>query len=90
MALKTATATFLSVDQNWQDETTIYWFRLDGTDYGTKIEFDGETFGIAESGGDDRILDEDGSPLTEGDHQTIAVRNTAEVTDTLREQASGL
>jgi len=79
-----ATATFIEKDQNWQNETTIYWFELSGEDQGTEIEFDGETFGIAESGPDSCVVDSEGFPLTEGDHQTIAVRNTIEVTDEMR------
>lgn len=79
-----ATATFIEKDQNWQSETTIYWFELSGEDRGTGIEFDGETFGIAESGPDSRVVDSEGAPLAEGDHQAIAVRNTAQVTDEIR------
>lgn len=85
-----ANATFIEVDQNWQDETTIYWFRLDGEDHGTKVQFEDETFGIAESGGDSRVLDEDGAPLAEGDSQAIAVRNTVSITDEFRREVSGL
>jgi len=49
------------------------WYELHGTDIGTGIEFDGDVYGSTD---DDRVLDEDGAPLTEGDRQTIAVRNT--------------
>lgn len=79
-----ATATFIEKSQNWQEETTTYWFELNGEDYGTGIEFDGETFGIAESGPDSQVVDSEGAPLTDGDHQAIAVRNTVEVTDEMR------
>lgn len=78
-----ATATFIEKDQNWQDQTAIYWFELIGEDYGTGIEFEGETFGIAESGGASRVLDCDGCPLTNG-HEELAVRRCAKVTDDLR------
>jgi len=49
------------------------WVELDGTDYGTNYEFDNTTYGITD---DDVILDCDGAPLTEGDFETIAVRNS--------------
>ena len=56
-------ATYTSKDQNWQDETTIYWFEISG---------------------DDTVVDCDGSPCTEGDAVTIAVRKVAIVTDDMR------
>lgn len=74
-------------DQNWQDQTTIYWFELYGEEYGTGIEFDGETFGIAESDEPSKVLDSDGVPLPECEHTTIAVRNTIKVTDEMRANA---
>ena len=77
-------ATYTSKDQNWQDETTIYWFEISGDDTGTGASFDAQVFGIAESGGDDTVVDCDGSPCTEGDAVTIAVRNVAIVTDDMR------
>lgn len=49
------------------------WYRLDGVDYGTGHTFDGAVYGITD---DSIILDEDGCPLTEGNVETIAVRNT--------------
>jgi len=77
-------ARYLTKDQNWQDETTIYWFELTGTDYGTGVEFDGQTFGVAESGPDSMIVNADGAPLVDGDHEEIAVRKHCLVTDELR------
>ena len=82
--MKNATATFIGADQNWKDETTVYWFRLNGTDYGTDVDFDSDVYGIAESGPNSSVLNEDGYPLTEGDHETVAVRNAVSVTDDLR------
>ena len=46
---------------------------MNGHDFGTDTEIDNEVFGITE---DDRVLDCDGAPMTEGDYLTIAVRNT--------------
>lgn len=84
MSLITATAKFTGKDQNWEEESTIYWFTLSGTDYGTEVEFNDEVFGIEESGDDTRVLDADGGPLTDSDYTTIAVRKTAIVTDEMR------
>ena len=76
---------FIESDQNWTEEKTTYWFKLTGTDYGTDIEFNGETFGVVESGCDTPVIvAADGSPLTNGDHAEIAVRRNAVVTDEMR------
>ena len=83
-------ATFLNADQDWQTETTRYWFTLTGTDYGTGVEFDSDEFAVAESGGDSLILDADGCPITPGDALEIAVRKAAIVDDAMRAEASGL
>lgn len=58
------------------NENGVKWVEVSGTDYGTSFEFDvAEVFGITE---DNKILDCDGCPLTEGDHLEIAVRNAIE------------
>ena len=49
------------------------WVELTGTDFGTKYEFNNDVYGITN---DDVILDCDGSGLTDGDYETIAVRNS--------------
>lgn len=51
------------------------WFELNGVDYGTEYEFDGSVYGVTD---DNVILDADGCTITEGDVETIAVRNTIE------------
>jgi len=79
-----ATAKFISKDQNWQEESTTYWFQITGLHEGTGRKFDGETFGICESGSGSRVLDCDGCPITFGDGEEIAVRNTAIITDEMR------
>lgn len=85
-----ATATFTSADQNWQSESTTYWFDIEGTEKGTGWEFQGtETYGIVESGTDTTVVDCDGRSMTEGDNETIAVRNIAVVNDAIRKEASG-
>lgn len=67
------TTTVKTIETN---ENGVKWVEVSGTDYGTKWEFDGaEVFGITE---DNKILDCDGCPLTEGDYLEIAVRNAIE------------
>jgi len=51
-------------------ESGVEWFEITGEQNG--FEFDGELVGVTE---DDRILDCDGCPYTEGDHIEIAIRN---------------
>ncbi len=57
-------------------ENGVKWYELDGADYGTSVEFNSEIVGVTE---DDRILDCDGIPYTEGDYQTIAIRNALDI-----------
>ena len=80
-----AQATYISKDQNWQDETTTYWFELTGTDYGTGYEFNGEKYGVVEDDSMDYV-DEDGTPINWSDNRGVAVRNTVYVTDEIRAQ----
>lgn len=81
---------FIEAEQDWANETTRYWFELNGTDYGTNCEFKDEKFAIAESGQETKVLDSDGCPITEGDGVYIAVMKNAIVTDEIRKEASGL
>lgn len=71
-------------DQNWQEESTTYWFELTGEDTGTDCVFDGECFGVCEQGSDSRILDCDGCPMTVGDRAEIAASRHCVVTDDIR------
>ena len=80
----TATATYTSKDQDLTRESTTYWFELSGEDYGTNKRFDGEVFGVCESGPDVTYLDGDGYPMTDGDAIAIAVRKACVVTDEIR------
>jgi hypothetical protein len=82
-----ATAAFNSKDQDWNNESTTYWFEISGTDYGTGVDFEeyaGELFGICESGPEMKVLDNDGAPLTGSDALAIAVTSCAMVTDGMR------
>ena len=56
------------------NENGVKWVELNGLDFGTNYQLK-DVYGVTE---DDRILDCDGSPLTEGDLQTVAVRNALE------------
>jgi len=74
-------------------ENGVRWVSLSGIDSGTGIEFDGDVFGIDGR----RVLDCDGSPLTDGDHEVIAVKNSARISanerkakERERKRASGL
>ena len=88
-----ASATYNGKQVYSQDRSTTYWFNVDGLDQGTGVEFDGEEYGIAEQWSDDDDDDDgenvrvacDGSPQTEGDRKTIALRNTIEITDEMRQ-----
>jgi len=76
---------FLEAEQNWQEESTTYWFELSGRDYGTEYEFNSDVYGVIESGSDDAVIvNADNCPLTEGDAETVAVRNSVAVTDNIR------
>ena len=45
-------ATYTTKDQNWNDETTTYWFDVDG-----------ETYGVVDAGHDGKsVVDCDGVP----------------------------
>lgn len=67
------TVTTKKIDTN---DNGVSWYELNGTDYGTTVEFECETVGVTD---DNRILDCDGIPCTEGDRNTIAVRNTLKI-----------
>ena len=54
---------FNGKDQNWMNETTVYWFEIDGTDYGTEKTFDCQMFGIADCNGHLTVVDIEGYPV---------------------------
>lgn len=55
-----------------EDDGTRRWYELNGMDYGTGREFENDLYAVTKDG---TILDSDGYPLTDGDGETIAVRN---------------
>ena len=71
-------AKFQSKDQNHQDEQTIYWFDVSGTDeeYGV--------YGVAESCGEVKFLDDEGYPCNTQDEHIRVIFVECIVTDEMR------
>lgn len=65
--------TIKEIDTDVVDGIERRWVELTGTDRGTGREFDGDRYALTS---DDVILDCDGCPMTEGDYEAIAVRNS--------------
>ena len=82
--MTTITAAFISADQNFAEETTIYWFRIEGDS-----DLAGKEFGIAESGTTSTVVDSDGAPLDYSDHDRRRVAAACIVTDEIRAKAAG-
>ena len=70
---------YLSKDQNYQNETTIYWFEAE-TELEDLIEA-GNVFGIADCNGEKTALDCDGSPIDYNDRVSDYVLNKCIITD---------
>jgi len=84
-----ATAEFFTADQNWQQGSTTYWFRLNGECSGR--EFTNDVFGICEeSCFDPVVLDCDGSPVDYNEHLRSVVAQLCVVNDEVRSKSSGL
>ena len=66
-------ATYFTKDQNTHDETTIYWFDVDGKEYG-----------VVESGGDSTIIDFDGCTVNVNDQHNVHLPALLIVTDEMR------
>ena len=59
--MNTLTVAFIDADQNFQDETTNYWFLVDG-----------ESFALSDCNGEVQLLDCDGCPVDDcNDHDGI-------------------
>ena len=84
MTTYNATATFTGADQNYQDETTVYWFDVESEDY--RIE-SGE-YGMADCNGDLTPLDSDGAPIDYNDLLAGAVLAVCHLTDEIRQRAA--
>ena len=65
-----ATATVITTET--MDGVSRTWYQVSGHDFGTSRDLDGE-YAITENG---CVLDKDGYPLTAGDREEIAVRNS--------------
>ena len=79
-------ATYHAADQNFADETTIYWFEVEGLDV-EGFEFDG-LYGVVE-GRNAGIVHDDGAPVL-NDYVRDAVERAAEITDEIRADAAGI
>ena len=64
---------YISKDQNSQDETTNYWFELNG-----------ESFAVSECGGESRLLDCDGCPFNMSDDEPKEIIAQLVVTEEMR------
>lgn len=60
------TAIHTGRDLNWNNASTTYWFMLTGDDVGTGTEFNNDTFGCVESGGDQSFVYSTGEPMHTG------------------------
>lgn len=70
-------AEFTTKDQNYQDETTIYWFEI--TESSSTWIGMGEIYGVADCNSELTILDCDGCPVGQ-EYQEI-LKNVLNITD---------
>ena len=66
---------YLSKDQNWADETTIYWF---------EEECSGEIYDIADNNGFIKPLDCDGTPIEGDDYLVNKLLTECVITEEMR------
>ena len=78
---------YISKDQNSMDGTTIFWFEIDGEDYGTEKTFDNETFGMAivECNCHLTVIDVDGFPVSDEYVEWIVLRE-CKITEEMMEE----
>ena len=76
---------YISKDQDWHNETTVYWFKIDGTDYGTEKTFEAETFGVADCNGNLTVIDIKGYPV-ENEYVANIVLRECKITDEMVEE----
>lgn len=62
-------AEFTTKDQNYQDETTIYWFEI--MESSSTWIGQGEIFGVSDCNGELTILDCDGCPVGQEYHEKL-------------------
>lgn len=84
--MNTVNVEYTGKDQDWNEGSTTYWFELTGHQFGTASEFDGDVFGVVESGCDEpRFVDVDGCPVDgRGDEPAVRRALADAVTDELR------
>lgn len=73
-----SSANHVTTDQDWQDESTVYWFDLDG-----------ERYGIVEQGPETFPVDADGCRIDYNETLAARVRGECVVTDEMRADAAG-
>lgn len=66
------TTTVKELESYSENGETVTWYAISGTDYGTNVEFDNETWGVWSDGD---VVDADNYPTNPGDYIDIAVRN---------------
>ncbi len=74
------TATYTGKDQNFQDEQTIYWFEIDGTDCEAEKIFNSEIFGIVDCNGNKSVIYADGYPV-QNKYVEMIVLSECKITD---------
>jgi len=67
--------TYLDKDQNWQDETTIYWFDIND-----------EIYGVSDCNGVETIVNCDGYPVNINDRKYVHLLNNLIITDGMRRE----
>jgi len=71
--------TYLGKDQNWQEESTTYWFRVDNCRH---LTYSGEVIGVVE-GRNAGLVWDDSDPIPQGDTRDH-LADWLEVTDEMR------
>lgn len=67
-------ATFLSKDEHGAGEGTTHWFELNGTAYGSTINFDKSVYGVNITNGVKLVLDADGAPVSDEHRADVVLR----------------
>jgi len=63
-----------STDVNHADGSIVNWFVLNGTDSGTEINFNNETFGVVNCAGQKSVVDSDGATIANEYVSAIVLR----------------
>ena len=77
------TAEFIEKDQQWQEESTTYWFEVDGLDNPEGFDYNG-IYGVVE-GRNAGVVHEDSDPVL-NDWIRDQVKRHCIITDEMRDQ----